>query len=64
MFLAQWLNGHFLKQNVDKADWLIGVGLFAKKVRGVALRSMKEPGTAYNDPIIGKDPTRAYEKFR
>jgi Zn-dependent metalloprotease len=44
------------KQTVDKADWLIGKGLFTKKVKGVALRSMKEPGTAYNDPIIGKDP--------
>ena len=39
-----------LKQTVDKADWLIGAGLFTKKVKGVALRSMKEPGTAYDDP--------------
>jgi len=45
-----------LKQNVDKADWLIGAGLFTSKVKGIALRSMKEPGTAYNDPTIGKDP--------
>lgn len=45
-----------LKQNVDKADWLIGKGLFTKKVKGVALRSMKEPGSAYDDPTIGKDP--------
>ena len=47
---------YVLKQNVDKADWLIGAGLFAKKVKGVALRSMKDPGTAYDDPTIGKDP--------
>lgn len=45
-----------LKQSVDKADWLIGEGLFTKKVKGIALRSMKNPGTAYNDPTIGKDP--------
>ena len=45
-----------LKQNVDKADWLIGTGLFASKIKGIALRSMKKPGTAYNDPTIGKDP--------
>jgi Zn-dependent metalloprotease len=45
-----------LKQKADRADWLIGDGLFTSKVKGVALRSMKEPGTAYNDPIIGKDP--------
>jgi Zn-dependent metalloprotease len=25
-------------------------------VNGVALRSMKDPGTAYNDPQIGRDP--------
>src|SRR6185503_387869 len=47
---------YILKQNVDKADWLIGAGLFARKVKGVALRSMKDPGTAYDDPTIGKDP--------
>jgi Zn-dependent metalloprotease len=44
------------KQTVDKADWLIGAGLFTKKVRGKAIRSMKEPGTAYDDPVLGKDP--------
>ena len=31
-------------QNVDQADWLIGDDLFIKK--GVALRSMKDPGSA------------------
>jgi Zn-dependent metalloprotease len=45
-----------LKQTVDVADWLIGNGLFTSKINGIALRSMKEPGTAYDDPIIGKDP--------
>ena len=43
-------------QTADKADWLIGQGLFTKKVHGVALRSMKAPGTAYDDPVLGKDP--------
>jgi Zn-dependent metalloprotease len=32
------------------ADWLIGEGCLLPGVRGVALRSMKAPGTAYNDP--------------
>lgn len=50
------------KQKADKADWLIGDGLFTSKVKGVALRSMKEPGTAYNDPTIGKDPQPAHMK--
>jgi Zn-dependent metalloprotease len=51
-----------LNQTVDKADWLIGVGLFEKKVKGIALRSMKEPGSAYNDPTIGKDPQPGHMK--
>jgi Zn-dependent metalloprotease len=45
-----------LSQTADQADWLIGKGLFTAKVNGVALRSMKEPGTAYDDPVLGKDP--------
>jgi len=47
---------YHLNQTVDKADWLIGEGLLSRKVKGIALRSMKEPGTAYDDPTIGKDP--------
>jgi Zn-dependent metalloprotease len=48
-----------LKQNAIQADWLIGQGLFTPKIHGVALRSMKAPGTAYDDPLIGKDPQPA-----
>ena len=44
------------KQTAKQADWLIGEGLFTNKINGVALRSMKAPGTGYNDPLIGKDP--------
>jgi Zn-dependent metalloprotease len=44
------------KQTVDQADWLIGNDIIAPGVRGVALRSMKEPGTAYrDDPNLGDD---------
>ncbi len=50
------------KQTADKADWLIGEGLFTKKVKGKAIRSMKEPGTAYNDPTLGKDPQPGHMK--
>jgi Zn-dependent metalloprotease len=53
---------YYLRQTVDEADWLIGSGLFAKKVKGDALRSMREPGTAYNDPTIGKDPQPSHMK--
>src|SRR4029079_944922 len=51
-----------LNQTADQADWLIGAGLLTKQVNGVALRSMKAPGTAYNDPVLGKDPQPAHMK--
>jgi len=44
-----------LKQTADRADWLIGAGLLASGVHGTALRSMKAPGTAFDDPVLGKD---------
>ena len=47
---------HALGQSTEEADWLIGAGLFMPGVRGDALRSMKAPGTAYDDPRLGKDP--------
>jgi Zn-dependent metalloprotease len=50
------------KQTAEKADWLIGEGLFTKKIKGKAIRSMKEPGTAYDDPTLGKDPQPASMK--
>jgi Zn-dependent metalloprotease len=45
-----------LGQEAASADWLIGEGIFLPGVQGVALRSMKAPGTAYDDPQLGKDP--------
>ncbi|KAI9806500.1 MAG: Translation initiation factor 3 subunit b [Piccolia ochrophora] len=48
---------YHLKQSAQQADWLIGKDLFTPSVNGVALRSMKDPGTAYDDPkLSGKDP--------
>ncbi len=38
------------------ADWIIGEGLFTSRVNGAGIRNMKQPGTAYNDPVLGKDP--------
>ena len=49
-------------QMAEQADWLIGAGLFTSNVKGVAIRSMKEPGTAYDDPLLGKDPQPAHMK--
>ena len=51
---------YFKKQSAEKADWLIGAGLFTKKIHAIAIRSMKAPGTAYDDPLIGKDDQPAH----
>src|SRR5262249_42131489 len=51
-----------LKQDVTAGDWLIGNGLLAPSVNGKALRSMKDPGTAYDDPQLGRDPQPAHYK--
>jgi len=56
------LKQYHLKQTPKEADWLIGEGIWADDVKGTALRSMKAPGTAYDDPQIGKDPQPAYMK--
>jgi Zn-dependent metalloprotease len=45
-----------LGQTAASADWIIGAGLFTSNVNGVGIRSMKAPGTAYDDPVLGKDP--------
>lgn len=47
---------HKLKQSACDADWLIGKGILGPNIKGVALRSMKTPGEAYDDQLLGKDP--------
>lgn len=44
------------KLTCDQDSWLIGPGIFTKSVKGRALRDMLNPGTAYDDPRLGKDP--------
>ena len=56
--VKQWKRGQAAKD----ADWLIGKGLLAPGVKGKALRSMKEPGTAYDDSVLGKDPQPGHMK--
>jgi Zn-dependent metalloprotease len=56
--VEQWLN----KQTPDKASWLVGASLFAPGFKGKALRDMAHPGTAYDDPRIGKDPQPGHMK--
>ncbi len=45
-----------LGQDAAAADWLIGEGIFLPGINAKALRSMTEPGTAYDDPKLGRDP--------
>lgn len=46
-----------LNQSASAADWLIGAELLAPGIHGKALRSMADPGSAYDDPRLGgKDP--------
>jgi len=47
-------------QTAAEADWLIGAGLFTQNVNAQGIRSMKAPGTAYDDPRLGKDPQPAH----
>lgn len=47
---------HSLGQTAEAASWLIGAGIFTDAVQGTALRSMKAPGTAYDDDVLGTDP--------
>ena len=50
--VKQWVN----EQKSDEADWLIGSEIFTPGRGADALRSLKAPGTAYDDPELGKDP--------
>lgn len=56
VMVHQWKNG----QSSAEADWLIGAEILAEGVSGKALRSMKAPGTAYDDDLLGKDPQPAH----
>ncbi|MCC4604734.1 M4 family metallopeptidase [Xanthomonas campestris] len=48
-----------LRQSAQEADWIIGAGLLMPGIQGAGLRSMRAPGTAYDDPALGKDPQPA-----
>ena len=49
-----------LGQDAASADWLIGADLRGPDFHGDALRNMREPGTAYDDPVPGRDPQPAH----
>jgi Zn-dependent metalloprotease len=47
------------RQTAEQASWQIGAGIFTPAVQGRALRDMLNPGTAYDDDELGKDPQPA-----
>ena len=44
------------RQRPHRASWLVGEGILGPNINGEALRSMKAPGTAYDDALLGVDP--------
>jgi Zn-dependent metalloprotease len=60
-FSAMVLQWHE-KEPASSATWLIGSDMLSPKIKGSALRSMKAPGSAYDDPMLGKDPQPAHMK--
>ncbi|GLA43187.1 translation initiation factor 3 subunit b [Aspergillus niger] len=65
--IEQWWRG----QGVEEADWVVGRGVCVwpkgKKGAGagageMGLRSLKAPGTAYDDPVLGRDGQPSHMK--
>jgi len=50
--ILQWARN----ETPSEASWLIGKGLFGPGVSARGIRSLAAPGTAYDDPVLGKDP--------
>jgi Zn-dependent metalloprotease len=50
--VTQHVNG----ETAHDADWLVGDEIMGPELYGEALRSMAAPGTAYDNPLIKKDP--------
>lgn len=47
---------YFNKQDAGQADWLVGNEIMGPTLFGESLRSMKAPGSAYNNNLLGSDP--------
>lgn len=50
------LKQRLLGQDAASGNWLIGEELFLPAVQARGLRDMAAPGTAYDDPRLGRDP--------
>jgi len=51
---------YWSRQTAARADWIVGAGIFTSRVNGDGIRSLKAPGTAYDDPVLGTDPQPAH----
>lgn len=58
--LGALVEQYALGQTAEDASWLIGAEIFGPGVQARGLRSMAEPGTAYDDPRLGRDPQPAH----
>ncbi|MDH3491410.1 MAG: M4 family metallopeptidase [Gammaproteobacteria bacterium] len=54
---------HKKKQAPAEANWLVGDGILGNDISGEALRSLRAPGEAYSDPVLGKDPQPYHMDF-
>jgi Zn-dependent metalloprotease len=50
----------FHGETADTADWFIGDEIMGPDLQGEALRSMRAPGTAYDNRLMGTDPQPAH----
>jgi Zn-dependent metalloprotease len=51
------------RTDVFSSDWVIGRGILGPGINGTGLRSMKLPGTAYDDALLGQDPQPYHMDF-
>lgn len=58
--LGMTIKQYTLNQRADESSWIIGESIFTSRVHGQGIRSMKAPGTAYDDPVLGRDPQPAH----
>src|SRR6185436_6050929 len=59
---GEMIKQHSLHQTAAQGHWLVGEGIWKDTIKGKALRDIMNPGTAYDDPKIGKDPQPAHMK--
>jgi len=52
---ASLVKQYHQNQDVKAASWLVGRHILGPGIKGQAVRSLKDPGSAYDDPILGKD---------